>query len=383
MANTPITIYENNFSIFEVKEEKVLESEGASSIYFLNDGRLVVGFNTGKIKVFNKMKYNLDFEITEFTSKIFCIIQLKNDLIVIGTESSLHVLLFQNKKYKIIQSSNEECGVKKILEYDDISFFSLGKANCILWKKNFNDEYYKYQELFRLQHYNLKNAILTNFNEIFMIGYIGISFLNIHSKKLDSIEFSGTWKENQNILRLKNNYILVTSNEWTKITFKDGFKIMFINTKTHEIVKQIGAPSEIHTFLKINENILIADNFQCELDETNLNLKFILQKKDMFNYAPFYLIKKGNNIISCKEEVKIMKIENIKLSENNYFQNKKIIVPFINRDIHFTDLDKIYSGKNIYNKPIIDIFENIILKDLDLSPIFLILEEIKPKKIGH
>ena len=77
MANTPITIYENNFSISEVKEEKILEKEDASSIYFLNDGRLVVGFNSGKIKVFIKMKYDLDFEITEFTSKIFCIIQIK------------------------------------------------------------------------------------------------------------------------------------------------------------------------------------------------------------------------------------------------------------------------------------------------------------------
>jgi len=137
MANTPITIYENNFSIFEVKEEKVLESEGASTIYFLNDGRLVVGFYTGKIKVFNKMNYNLGFEISKFTSDIFCIIQLKNDLIVIGTENSLHVLLFQNKKYKIIQSSNEEFGAKKILEYDDISFFSLGKVNCITMEKKF------------------------------------------------------------------------------------------------------------------------------------------------------------------------------------------------------------------------------------------------------
>ena len=380
MANTPITIYENNFSIFEVKEEKVLESEGASTIYFLNDGRLVMGFYTGKIKVFNKMNYNLDFEISELTSNIFCIIQLKNDLIVIGTANSLHVLLFQNKKYKIIQSSNEEFGAKKILEYEDSSFFSLGKVNCILWKKNFNGEYYKYQELFRLEHYNLTNAILTNFNEIFIIGYIGIFFLNIHSKKQDSIDFSGTWQENQNILRLKNNYILITSNEWTKPTFKGGFKIMFINTKTHEIVKQIGAPSEVHTFLQINENILMADNFQCELDEINFNLEFILQKKNMFNYAPFYLIKKGNNIISCKNEVKIMKIENIKISENNYFQNKKIIVPFINRDIHFADLDMIYSGKNIYNKPIIDIFENIILKDLALSSNFFDVRGNKAQK---
>ena len=100
----------------------------------------------------------------------------------------------------------------------------------------------------------------------------------------------------------------------------------------------------------------------------------------MFNYAPFYLIKKGNNIISCKNEVKIMKIENIKISETNYFQTKKIIVPFINRDIHFTDLEKIYSGKNIYNKPIIDIYENIILKDLGLSSNFFDIRGNKAQK---
>ena len=60
MKVTPITIYDNEFSISQVKEEKLLVSKDATTIYFLNDGRLVVGFETGIIKLFNKYTYDLD-----------------------------------------------------------------------------------------------------------------------------------------------------------------------------------------------------------------------------------------------------------------------------------------------------------------------------------
>ena len=155
-------------------------------------------------------------------------------------------------------------------------------------------------------------------------------------------------------------------------------KIFFINTKNHDIEKKISIPL-IYTFLRINEKVLIADNYQYELDEINFNLKYISKKENLFNYSPFYFLKKGNNIISCEKEVKLLKIDNIKISSNNFSQNKKIIVPFINRDIHFTDNDEINSGNNIYNKPLIDIFENVILKDLGLSPKFFDVRGNKAK----
>ena len=128
---------------------------------------------------------------------------------MIASEYSLRILSIENKKYEIKQTINEERGIRKILKYDNLSFFLIEKSICIFWKIK-NNEYYKCREYKFDYTLDCQNAILTNFNEICMIGYMGIDFLNIYSNEYNRIYSSYNYMNNQNILLLKNNYILAS-----------------------------------------------------------------------------------------------------------------------------------------------------------------------------
>lgn len=111
--NSETITYENildeNFNIRKIRERKILNVEkDILTIIQLNDGRLAAGRSDGKIIIYNKEKLTPEITITESSSPIWDLIQLKNNHLISCSCKNKSINIYrinQNNKYELLSQN--------------------------------------------------------------------------------------------------------------------------------------------------------------------------------------------------------------------------------------------------------------------------------------
>ena len=270
--------YKDKFKLFKIINEKRMS---VINICLLNDGR-ICACNTYDMYIYNK---NYEQEaIIPITPKCFCQIQLKNDLLILGSSRCIEIIKLElNNSYSREQEIPQEDITLSIIEFSKSNFI-IGLINSnikIYKKKSKTNEYENYLQLDNsfLNNNGICLCLINNFQ--FVSAFNDINRIKFYDIDNDKISLRLTIKNieccyNRKTLCLFNNILIVGC--------KNDKGFYFINLKNYSIIGVINGFGihEVNTIIKLKDNKRILVSF---FDERNI------QKILEFKYENNRLIK--------------------------------------------------------------------------------------------
>ena len=256
--------YKDKFKLFKIINEKRMS---VINICLLNDGRICVS------TTYDMYIYNNNYEqeaIIPSISKCFCQIQLKNDLLILGSSRCIEIIKLElNNSYSREQEIPQEDITLSIIEFSKSNFIiGLNNSNIKIYKSNLKTN--EYEIYLQLDNSFLKNrgiclCLINDFQ--FVCAFNDINRIKFYDIYNDKISLRLTIK---NIECAYNGKTLCLFNDILIVGCKDNKGFCFINLKNYSIIGVINGFGirEVNTIIKLKDNKKIIASF---IDEKNKN----------------------------------------------------------------------------------------------------------------